>query len=157
MGTGAAPAWRAAAISLAVAVVGLLWIHAATLRSMIRIWTANDSFAHCWFVAPLSLYMIWRNRGRLATVTPRASALGLAVIAAFGGMWFLGTIASIQLIQQLCLIGMVLGAVLAVLGRHAVRLILFPLAILFLAVPLGEGLFPILMSVAGRLAVMALQ
>jgi hypothetical protein len=50
-------------------------------------------------------------------------------------------IAAIQLIQQLCLVGMVLGAVLAVLGWPAVRLIVFPLAFLFLAVPLGEGSF----------------
>lgn len=156
-GTGPAAPWRVAATSLAVAVIGLLSIHAATLRSMIKIWIDNDSFAHCWFVAPLSLYMIWRNRARLATVTPRASVLGLATIVAFGGVWFLGRIGAIQLIQQLCLVGMVLGAVWAVLGWPATRLILFPLLFLFLAVPLGEGFFPILMSIAGRLAVMALH
>jgi exosortase A len=101
--------------------------------------------------------MIWRNRARLATVTPRVSILGLATIVAFGGVWFLGRIASIQLIEQLCLIGMVLGAVWAVLGWPAVRLILFPLLFLFLAVPLGEGFFPILISIAGRLGVTVLQ
>jgi exosortase A len=144
-------------IWLTVAILGLLALHATTVRSMMKIWTDNDSFAHCWFVAPLSLYMVWRNRTRLATVTPRPSALGLTIVVGFGAAWFLGRIGAIQVVQQMSLVGMLLGAVWAVVGWPAFRIVAYPLAFLFMAVPFGEGLFPVLISIAGRLAVAVLR
>ena len=145
--------WRNAIWFTAAAVLGILLIYYPTLRTIMRVWRQDRAFAHCYFIAPLAGYMIWLNRERLALLRPKPSVWGLAGVALGGAVWFLATLAQVQFGTQLALVTMVVAAIWAVLGGNVVRQIAYPLAFLFLAVPFGEAFFPVLIAIAGRLAV----
>lgn len=146
--------WRRAIWLTAASILGILFIHAATLGTILRVWHQDRAFAHCYFIAPLAGYMMWLDRERLAMLRPRPSVWGLCFVTLWGFAWFLATMAQVQFGAQLALVGMIIAAVWATLGWGVVREVAYPLAFLFLAVPFGEAFFPILISMAGRLAVM---
>jgi exosortase A len=149
--------WRTAALLLGATVLAILLLHRLTLQAMAKVWTFNESFSHCWFVPPLAGYMAWTRRAELAALTPRPSVLGVILALLSGGLWFLSHLAQVGTGEQIALVGMILGSVWAVLGTEACRRLVYPLAFLFLMVPFGEGLFPYLISLAGRLAVIVLE
>jgi exosortase A len=149
--------WRSAALWFALAIAGLLTVYMPTVKAMERIWTYNKSYAHCFFIAPLAAYMVWLNRHRLAALTPRPSPWGIGAVLAFGGAWYVAHVGAIQVGEHLSLVAMAISLVWAVLGERALRLLAFPLGFLFLLVPFGEGLFPILISIAGKMAVSVLH
>jgi len=145
--------WRRAIWLTAASILGILIIHAATLGTILRVWHQDRAFAHCYFIAPLAGYMIWLDRARLAALRPRPSLWGLCFVAMWGFPWFLATMAQVQFGAQLALVGMIVAAIWATLGWGVVREIAYPLGFLFLAVPFGEAFFPILIAMAGKLAV----
>lgn len=149
--------WRMAGTLLAATILALLLLHLSTIRSMAQVWTENDSFAHCWFVAPLSAYMIWTRRADLAAVLPRPSVWGVVLALLSGGLWFLSRLAQVGTGEQVAMVGMIVGSVWALLGTRVCRRIAYPLAFLALMVPFGQGLFPFLINLAGRLAVIVLE
>jgi exosortase A len=149
--------WRTAWLLLGATVLALLLLHVSTIRSLARVWTDNESFSHCWFVAPLAAYMIWTRRAELAELVPRPSIGGVLLTLVLGGVWFLAHLAQVSTGEQIGLVGMLVGAVWALLGTEVCRRIAYPLAFLALMVPFGEGLFPILINVAGRLGMIVLD
>ena len=157
VGVSAGAPWRGALIPLGATILATLLLHVSTIRSMARVWTENESFSHCWFVPPLSAYMIWTRRHDLASVLPRPSLWGVLLALGSGALWLVSYLAQVGTGEQVALVGMILGSVWAVLGTEVCRRIAYPLAFLALMVPFGEGLFPVLISIAGRLAVMVLE
>lgn len=149
--------WRSALILLGITILALVLLHPQTVRSMARVWTDNESFSHCWFVLPLAAYMVWTRRDVLRTVAPRPSVWGVLLALVSGALWFLSHLAQLGTGEQVSLVGMILGSAWALLGTDVCRRIAYPLAFLALMVPFGEGLFPILITVAGRLAVAVLD
>ncbi len=81
--------------------------------------------------------------------------LPLLLLASFG--WLLGNLTTTAVVEQLCGVVLVIGLVWGVLGSAAVRLLLFPLTLLFFAVPLGEGLIPWLQDFSAKFAVKLLS
>jgi exosortase len=113
---------------------------------MVSIWARSDTFAHGFLVVPIVLWLVWRQRHALAVVAPTPSAWLLGPMAAVAFVWLLGDLASVNSVTQLALTALLVLAVPAVLGLPAAKVIVFPLAFLFFAVPLGEFLLPQLMS-----------
>ena len=115
-----------------------------SFSTMVGTWMGSDSFQHCFLIVPFVLYLVWDKRTLLASLTPAPDKLGLilAGIASFG--WLVGSVASVQLVQELSLVGMLDALVLAVFGRQVFRVLLFPLGFLFLMVPMGDALQPFL-------------
>lgn len=149
--------WPSALIALGGAILALLLLHVSTLQAMARVWTENESFSHCWFVAPLAAYMIWTRREDLASVSPRPSVWGVLLALGSGVLWSLSHLAQVGTGEQVALVGMILGTIWAVLGTRVCMRIAYPLAFLAFMVPFGQGLFPILISIAGRLGTLALE
>ncbi len=149
-------AWRVP-ILLTVATIGLvLAFHAPTLRSMVAIWAHNASFAHGFFVAPMAAFLAWTNRRRLALLEPAPSRSGIGLAALSGLAWVLAHGVGVQVGEQAALVAMVLGVVWGLLGTRVARATAFPLGFLFFAVPFGESLFPILIHVTAKMAVLSL-
>ena len=127
-----------AALGGLLVVLGLLY--ARTIAAAVTVWWVSPTFSHCFLIIPVSAYLIWGKRQMLAAMTPaafpRALWLALPVIAAS----FIGTLASINEIEQLAVIAFVQVLALALLGPAVYRAILFPSLYLFFLVPMGEYL-----------------
>ena len=74
--------WRVALAALLFALVALLILYRDTAIAMATIWFRSDTFAHALLVPPIVLWLLWRQRERLAAITPRANPWMLLPIAA---------------------------------------------------------------------------
>ncbi len=130
--------WRSALPAVVAVLAAILLLYRDTFVAMAGIWTRSETFAHAWLVPPIVLWLVWRLRDEVATITPRPApwvALPMAVVA-FG--WLLGDLAGINAVTQLAVTALLVLAVPAVLGLAVARRLMFPLGFLFFMVPIGE-------------------
>jgi exosortase A len=148
-------AQRVLAVLTSAALV-LLW-YWPTSMAMVKVWRNSDTFAHCFVVLPLFAYLVWRERRALAQCPLHPFPPAVAALAVAGAVWTLGKLASVAAMQQLAMVSMIPLALWAVLGTEALRVLAFPLTLLFFVVPVGEFLVPKLMDWTADFTVSALR
>ena len=136
---------RAASLAVlaSLLVLGLFW---PTAWSMVEIWSRSQTFTHGFLILPITLWLVWHRRHHLAAVVPEFSWVGLVAFLFAALVWLAGDVADALVVAQFGLVGMLVGAVWAILGNQAARELIFALGFLFLAVPVGEALVPPLME-----------
>lgn len=147
----------AAALAAGAVVAIVLLLFWPTTASMIEIWRHSDTFQHCFLVVPIALWLIWGERARLAATSLRPFWPGLLALGAAGAAWTFGQLASAQVISHFALIAMVPAVIATVFGFGWLRVLWFPLAFLFFAVPFGEALVPLLMDWTADFTVAAMR
>lgn len=147
---------RASLLTLATVAVALL-IHRDTVAAMAQVWTSSETFAHGVLVPFATLYLVWRNRGRLYGLAPRFSVAGLAALVLASLGWLLAHLAQLQVGEHFALVAIVVATTWTLLGTPATRRLAFPLGFLFFAVPFGELLVPPLMEYTATFTVAMLQ
>lgn len=152
----AAP-WRQAGPLFGLLLVGLLWLFRDTGAAMVTIWLRSDTFAHGMLVAPITLWLVWRQREVLAALRPEPAYWAWALLALAGLGWLLGDLVAVNALTQLALVSMIVLLVPAVLGLPVARAIAFPMAFLFFAVPFGEFAMPKLMAWTADFTVLAVR
>ena len=150
-----ARAWPHACLLLAL--TGLLAVYWPTCAAMVNLWTHSQTFAHGFLVAPVCIWLIWRQRAELASQPLRPSLWMLLPLAALGAVWLLATLAYVPVLQQYGLVAMAPALVALVLGWRYACAVAFPLAYLLLAVPFGEVFIPPLIEFTSSFTVGALQ
>ena len=124
----------------------LLICYRDTALSMVAIWERANTYTHCFFIVPISLWLIWEKRAFLSTLPPSPNNMGLLAIALCGAFWFVSNTVDVLVTQQLALIGMLITGIWALLGNTITKAILFPLLYLFFCVPIGDSLITPLMK-----------
>lgn len=153
----AAGNWQQAALTTALVCLALVALFYPTAVAMVDIWWRSETFAHGFFILPITLFLIWRLRDELRRLMPQPTLRGLPLLALLGFGWLLAEFASVAVVQQLAFVAMLPVAVFSMLGWQITRRILFPLFFLVFAVPMGEGLIPPLMEFTADFTVMMLQ
>ncbi|NRF66499.1 exosortase A [Aquincola sp. S2] len=149
--------WRTALPALGLLWIALGFIYAGALTAMVGIWSRSDTFAHAFVVPPIALWLAWRKRAELALHLPRPSLWWLLPFAAMALLWLLGELVAVNAATQFAATAMLVLVVPLVLGTRVAAVILFPLAYLFFAVPIGEFLLPVLMQWTADFTVAALR
>jgi exosortase A len=135
----------------------LLAVHFPTAAGIVGVWLRSATFAHGFMIPPIAIWLVWRQRERLAGVPGRPWPSALLALAALGVVWLLSTVANVQVLQQYSLVLMCAATVAAVMGRAFTAAIAFPLAYLLLAVPFGEVFVPPLIDFTAGFTVAMLQ
>ncbi|MCC7641871.1 MULTISPECIES: exosortase A [unclassified Janthinobacterium] len=148
---------QAALVALLLSLAAVVLLYHATFWSMVELWARSQTFAHGFLIVPISCWLAWRQRTRLAALAPRPSRQGLLLLGALGLAWLLADAANVPVVEQYAATAMLPACVLAILGWPAVRLLAFPLAYLFLAVPFGEVFIEPLIDFTAAFTVTALQ
>ena len=138
--------WRLPLLVLGGVLLLLLWQYRVTFTTMVGIWERSGTFAHAFLVPPITLWLIWGQRERLARLHPRPLPWMLLPIALCGLGWLVGEIAGVNAITQLAVTALLVLAVPAVLGWAVARALVFPLGFLFFMVPIGEFVMPQMMD-----------
>ncbi len=149
--------WRLTGLALLFLLAGILLLYRDTAVEMVSIWQRSDTYAHAFLVPPIVLWLVWGRRGVLAAVVPRPTPLGLLPLAAFALVWLIGELAALNSVTQFAMTALLVLATVSIIGLPASRTILFPLAFLFFAVPMGEVLVPQLMEWTADVTVFALR
>ncbi|STR23645.1 exosortase A [Janthinobacterium lividum] len=148
---------QAALVALLLSLAAVVLLYHATFWSMAELWARSQTFAHGFLIVPISCWLAWRQRTRLAALAPRPSRQGLLLLGVLGLAWLLADAANVPVVEQYAATAMLPACVLAILGWPAVRLLAFPLAYLFLAVPFGEVFIEPLIDFTAAFTVTALQ
>ncbi|WP_454774985.1 exosortase A [Janthinobacterium tructae] len=148
---------QAALAALLLALAAIVLLYHATFWSMLELWSRSQTFAHGFLIVPISCWLAWRQRARLAALAPQPSWQGLLLLGVLGLAWLLADAANVPVVEQYAATAMLPACVLAILGWPAVRLLAFPLAYLFLAVPFGEVFLDPLIDFTAAFTVTALQ
>ena len=149
--------WRTALPAFLALALAILLLYRDTVEVMVGIWWRSETFAHCLLVLPISLWLVWRQRERLAACSPRAQPWFLLPLLAFAVVWLLSDLVVVGVASQFAVMSMLLLAVPAVLGIEVASVILFPLLFTFFAVPFGEFIVPMMMELTADFTVAALQ
>jgi len=151
------PGWRPATIvfCLSLFVIGLAFWE--TYRDIVAIWWRSETFAHGFLILPIVGYLIWLKRAALARLTPQPAPVALLMLLSTVIVWVLGYAAEVAAAKQLAAVMIVPALTWTVFGTRVARCIIFPLAYLFFAVPIGDFLVPPLQDLTAAFAVRALQ
>jgi len=149
--------WRTALPAFVALVAIILILYRDTALTMASIWWRSETFAHAMLVPPITLWLVWRQRARLAPLTPRAQPWMLLPLLATALVWLLSKLIVADVVGQFALVATLVLAVPAVLGLEVTMVILFPLLFLFFAVPFGEFVVPMMMRMTAHFTVLALQ
>jgi exosortase A len=143
-----------------LALAGVLSVIAAywpSIAEMARIWETSDTYAHGYLIAPISLYILYTQRHRLAAVPQSLWPWALIPIVGAGALWSLASLGDIQVIQQLAVVTLIIATVLFLMGPAWCRVAMFPLGFLYLAVPMGDGLVTPMIDLTADFVVAALR
>ena len=123
------------------------------LASAIEIWYISEIFNHCFFVIPVSLYLIWEKRDTIPWEYQAISFLALPFIVGQVLLYLIGIAGDIQLFQHVALFALLPTLVWFYLGDKIAYHILFPLCFMLFAIPFGEEFIPFLQEVTADLSV----
>jgi exosortase A len=152
-----APAWRHALPALAMTLAVIVIAYGSTAFAMVDTWYRSATFTHGFVVVPIAAWLVWRRRAELAAIEPRPAPIVLPLFAALGILWLAGEFAAVNVLSQFAFVGMLVLAVIAILGLDIARTIAYPLGFLFFAVPFGDFLLPALMDRTADFTVAALR
>ncbi|KGJ96773.1 exosortase A [Colwellia psychrerythraea] len=137
----------------------LAWalVYQDALVGMEAIWSRSDTFAHGYFILPICLWLLWRDKANLlvSTVQPSWLALPLLAISLFVGLFAYA--ADISVLSQLSAVTSLIFLLWLLIGNKLAWRYKFPLAYLLFAVPMGENLIPWLQDVTAWFTVFFLK
>lgn len=128
-----------------------------TLVGIVTIWHQIETFAHCFFIIPISLYLIWQRRSQLRVAPLASEPWVLLLLAGLLVLWMLAGRLGVQVLEQFAVLAMLPSLVWLSFGGRACRIILFPLLFVFFALPFGEFLIPHLQQITASMTVNLLR
>ncbi len=149
--------WLRPLLLLGLATVITLFLLRSTVSSIFAIWSGSSTYSYGFVIIPLSVLLAWRRLEDIKKLHPTTSPVGLVILAAFSLIWILANVADVQMVQQLAMVGMLEALLWTLLGSATVRVLMFPLAFLFFAVPAGDSLVVPLQRVTAVFTVNALR
>ena len=126
----------AAAITLAVVIV--FW---QVLVRLVDAWIVDGNYSHGFLIIPIALYFVWERRQRLSAAPFAPSAIGLVFLAAGIAVLLAGLWGSELFLSRIALLPVIAGIVLFLLGWNHLRILAFPIAFLFLMIPIPAIIF----------------
>nr|WP_169747551.1 exosortase A [Belnapia moabensis] len=145
--SGRRSGWGAALLLLGLCLTAFSQLFREEGAAAVQVWNASTAYNHCWLILPISTWLAWSRRHRLAALWPEPSpwlAL-LALPPAFA--WLVAERLGIMEGRQFALIGLIWVLVLAVLGWRIWRAMAAPLFYLVFLVPFGGFATPMLQSI----------
>jgi exosortase len=131
-------AWWWQALVLLV-VIG--WLYSSILNRLAHQWSNDPNFSHGFFVPAFSLFVLWQEGARLASVPIRPSWTGLPIMLLALCVLILGNLGAELFLSRASLLLLIAGLVIFFLGWQYFRAVLFPWAFLILMIPIPSIIF----------------
>lgn len=144
MTTASQTVWRLPIVLWAIIGALLLFAGFAALDSLVAMvdrWERSEEYGYGYMIPVITLFLIWQRKDKLERLPFTGSWLGVVLLAGGVLITFVGQLSTLHTITQYGFVIAVMGAVYAVLGWAAFRVIVVPLLLLFLMVPLPNFIF----------------
>jgi exosortase D (VPLPA-CTERM-specific) len=151
---------RAALFAAIAMPIGFLIIYWPTLLGLVKHWLKSEDYSHGLLIIPIVAYLIWHKRAELKKVEIRPDwrAFPLILLAIF--IFVVGELGAELFTTRVSMVVMIFGLVWFLCGPAVLKILCFPLAFLFLMIPLPGFIhrnltFPLqLFSSAGSVALL---
>jgi exosortase len=100
-----------------------------------RTWNESEDMGHGMIVVPAALFLIYHDRARLLSITPRGSWMGLTVLVPGLILYWAGHVADVTFVGLMSIMIVLIGAVWWLLGWEFLKALSFPIAFLIFAIP----------------------
>ena len=100
-----------------------------------RNWTENEDMGHGFLIIPAFLFLIYQDRARLFSLTPRCGWGGLPLLIAGLFLYWAGNQADVTFIGLISVMLCLVGSVWWLLGWEFLKALAFPIAFLLFAIP----------------------
>ena len=117
-----------------------------TSLELVDLWGDTDRrrYTHGWLVLAVTVWLIWRDRRYLGSITPRPPLGGWLLVALGSISWLVGYFAGLLAVSTLAMPMLVLVTVWAAGGLQLARRVAFPILLLYFALPVWELINPLL-------------
>jgi len=148
-------------LAIAGALALTTYVHYPILYHMFLTWRTNPDYSHGLLIVPLSLYFAYGKTPQLRRAEIRGSWWGVAILCVGVLSVCIGELGGLLTALRSGYVFALMGLVLLLAGKRVFEILLFPMAFLFLMVPLPQSLvniiaFPLQLIAAGW-AVSSLQ
>ncbi len=132
--------WKKIGATLMVA-AGFVLLYRHVMVKLTLDWWTDGNYSHGFFIIPIAAYLAWERRDRFYAATHRPTVFGLLVIV--GSILVLagGVLGSELFLTRISLLGTAVGIVLFFFGWARLGVLAFPMAFLFLMIPLPAIIF----------------
>ena len=108
---------------------------------LVDAWIVDGNYSHGFLIVPIAAYFVWERRHRLAAAPLRPSWFGLVVLAFGIAVLLAGLWGSELFLSRVALLPVIGGIVWFLYGWQHLRILWFPLAFLFLMIPIPAIIF----------------
>jgi len=140
-------------VLLIAVIVSWFFLYHEALLSAIRIWYISEIFSHGFFIIPGSLYLIWRERGRLKATEVKPNYWVLPLLVVFLVLGVFAKVGGIQVFAHISAFAVLPIAIWVCVGNSIAKIIWFPLLFMLFSIPIGEQLVPYLQKITADLAI----
>ena len=138
----------------------LIACYAPILQRLINQWNTDDDMGHGFFVPVLAVWIAWQKREEVLAVVPKPNWLGLALVVFGAIQCYAATLGAELFLARTAFVISLIGSILFLFGTDVVRILKFPLFLLFFMVPIpaiiyNQITFP-LQLLASRVATSAM-
>ena len=144
-----AAGWRGAGVAVFSLLLVVLVLYRDTVLYLAGIWNQwkTGEYAHGYLVLIISLYLVYRQRRVLASLTPCPSVTALPAIAAAALLWLAASLVDVLSLQSVALLLVILSLIWAVLGPRITRHLILPVLFIGFALPVWSPLAVVLQEV----------
>jgi len=126
---------------IGILLVLLGWIYARILSHLVWQWWHDPNFSHGFFVPLFSLFVLWSDRSRLSSLTPKPSWTGLFILGLASCTLIVGVLGAELFLSRVSLLLMIAGLIVLFAGWNYLRVVLFPWLFLILMIPIPTIIF----------------
>jgi exosortase len=128
----------AATLAIIGAITVVFW---QVFVRLVDAWIVDGNYSHGFLIIPIALYFVWERRDKLQAAPLQPSWVGLVLIAGGIATLLAGLWGSELFFSRIALLPVLAGIVLFVLGWAHLKILLFPIAFLFLMIPIPAIIF----------------
>lgn len=145
--------WLFALVRFLVLVALATYVFYPTLLQMFGIWQVDETFMHCHFILPMTVYIVWEKRKQITWQHPTTALLPALLIIPTLFVWFAAYITDVGLVSHLAQVIVFQLLIWHSIGNENARQLKFPLAFLVLLAPIGDFLTPFLQEITADMSV----
>jgi len=134
---------RDTVLAIAALVVAIA-IYAPVLYWLGVNWVEVEDASHGFLIVPLALYFAWERRKHLQKAKIEPSWWGVPFLAAAALGLAVGRLGVEYTSMRISFVLTLMGLVLLLLGRQSFRILLFPMAFLFLMIPIPQSVLNVI-------------
>ncbi len=149
--------WHIAILVLTFGIVMLLVAFREPVGRAVSLWISNSSYNHCFLIIPISLYIVWEKRHAVQGLVPEPNFWGVLGVTVFGLVWLIFAVSNVSEGEQFAVVIMIQFMILGVLGWQICRRLMLPILYLWLLVPSGAFMLPLLQEMATNQTELLLQ